>query len=202
MAILHRYLGLPKGLFYQLTSKPGYLFLFLFMALNVFIISRQEKSAQRDWVLEVFKWVFILSAVYILLLPLGGYKHYRPHTIRRDTFGPVILALVFFYALSTYFIIKQVHMRYKLAWYVILSVFILIFMRADITPLNRSDCEREALKTLSLSKEEVTWLKDDCTVLGWGVITDYGSSGLNAEMLEFWRITKGKKLYYQGSDQK
>ncbi len=202
LAISDRYLGLPKGLFLQLTSKPGFMFLFMLIALNVFIIFRQQESAGRNWVLQVFIWISILSVVYIVLLPLGGYKHYRPYTIRRDTFGPVTLALIYFYALSTYYIIKQVQLKYKWAWYVVLSVFILIFTNADISSLDRNDCEREALETLRESNEEVTRLKDDCTVMGWEPIRDYGSSGLNAEMLEFWRVTEGKKLYYQGSDQK
>jgi len=202
LAISDRYLDLPKGLYYQLTSKPGFLFLFMLIALNVIIIFKQKESAGRNWVLQVFKWVLILSAIYIVLLPLGGYKHYRPYTIRRDTFGPVILALIYFYALSSYFIIKQVQSRYKLAWYAILSAFILIFTRADISPLDRNDCEREALITLSESNKEVTLLNDDCTVMGWEPTRDYGSSGLNAEMIEYWGITEGKKLYYQSSDQK
>jgi hypothetical protein len=202
LAISDRYLGLPKGLFFQLTSKPGFLFLFMLIALNVFIIFKQKESAGRSWVLQVFKWILILSAVYIVLLPLGGYKHYRPYTIRRDTFGPVTLALIYFYALSSYFIIKQVQLRYKWAWYAVLSVFILIFTNADISPLDRNDCERGALKTLRESTEEVTLLKDECTVMGWEPIRDYGSSGLNAEMLEYWGVTEGKKLYYQGSGQK
>ena len=202
LSILDRYLGLPKGLYYQLTSKPGYLFLFMFTALNVFIIFKQKESAERNWVMQVLKWVLILSAIYLLLLPLGGYKHYRPYTIRRDTFGPVTLALIYFYALSSYYIIKQVQSRYKFAWYAVLAAFILIFTRADITPLDKNDCEREALVTLSKSNQEVTGLKDDCTVMGWEPIRDYGSSSLNAEMLEFWGVTRGKKLYYQGSDQK
>jgi hypothetical protein len=174
----------------------------MLIALNVFIIFKQKESVGRNWVLLVFKWALILSAVYIVLLPLDGYKHYRPYTIRRDTFGSVTLALIFYYALSSYFIIKQVHSRYKLAWYAILSGITLIFTGADITSLDRNDCEREALITLSESNEEVTWLKDDCTVMGWEPTRNYVSSGLNAEMLEYWGVTEGKKLYYQGSDQK
>ena len=202
LSISDRYLGLPKGLYYQLTSKPGFLFLFMFIALNVFIIFKQKESPERNGILQVFKWVLILSAIYIVLLPLGGYKHYRPYTIRRDTFGPVTLALIYYYALSSYFIIKQVQWKYKIAWYAVLSVFVLIFTRADITPLDRNDCEREALKTLRESNEEVTLLKDDCTIMGWEPVRDYGSSGLNAEMLEYWGVTEGRKLHYQSSNQK
>ncbi len=202
LTLSDRYLGLPKGLFFQLTSKPGFLFLFMLIALNVIIIFKQKESTGRNWVLQVFVWIIILSVAYIVLLPLGGYKHYRPYTIRRDTFGPVTLALIYFYALSSYFIIKQVQLKYKWGWYAVLSAFILIFTNADISPLDRNDCEREALETLRESNEEVTMLNDGCTVLGWEPIRDYEGSGLNAEMLEFWGVTKGKKLYYQGSDQK
>jgi hypothetical protein len=202
LSISERYLRLPKGLFLQLTSKPGYLLLFGLIALNVFIIFKQKHSAERNKVLQVLKWILMLSTVYLLLLPLGGYKHYRPYIIRRDTFGPVTLALIYYYALSSYFIIKQVQSRYKLAWYAILILFILIFTRADITPLDRNDCERDALMTLSESNEDVTVLKDDCTVMSWEPVFDFGSSGLNASMLQYWGVTEGRKLYYQSSDQK
>jgi hypothetical protein len=70
LSISDRYLGLPKGLYYQLTSKPGFLFLFMFIALNVFIIFKQKESPDRNRILQVFKWVLILSAIYIVLLPL------------------------------------------------------------------------------------------------------------------------------------
>ena len=33
-------------------------------------------------------------------------------------------------------------------------------------------------------------------------VRDYGSSGLNAEMLEYWEVTEGRKLHYQSSNQK
>ena len=56
--------------------------------------------------------------------------------------------------------------------------------------------------TLSESNEEVTLLKDDCTVMSWEPVRDYGSSGLNASMLQYWGVTEGRKLYYQSSDQK
>ena len=89
-----------------------------------------------------------------------------------------------------------------MAWYALLSVFILIFTMADITPMDRNDCERDALLTLVESNEEVTILKDDCTVMSFEPVRDFGSSGLNASMLKYWGVTEGRKLYYQGSDQK
>ncbi len=201
LPISERYLRLPKGLYFQLTSKLGFPFLLILIALNGFIIYKQTASSERKKILQILTWVLLFIAIYIILLPLGGYKHYRPNIIRKDTFTPVTLALIYFYALSTFFLIKQIQARYKMAYYAIIVMFLLIFTWADITKMDRNNCERDALNTLIESNEKITLLNDDCTVMGWEPIRDYSNSELNASMLEYWGVTNGKKLYLQVGDQ-
>lgn len=45
--------------------------------------------------INLFKWIGVFSLFYILLLPLGGYRDYRPNVLRHDTILPITLSLIF-----------------------------------------------------------------------------------------------------------
>ena len=46
----------------------------------------------------------------------------------------------------------------------------------------------------------VVQLPENCTVLTWDPITEPLSSLTSAELLEYWHVTKGRKLYYYQPD--
>lgn len=76
--------------------------------------------------------------------------------------------------------------------------FAAIFMNADkLRMTNNNQCERAALQQLAQSPEPIVHLDSDCTVMAWEKITDPLQSDNNAQLLELWGVTKGKKLYYQ-----
>jgi hypothetical protein len=57
--------------------------------------------------------------------------------------------------------------------------------------------ERAALTLLAQAgPAPVVRLPTDCTVLSWQPITEPLSSTTCAELLEYWHVTKGRKLYY------
>ena len=91
------YLKLPEGIYNQFTQKLGFPVLFIILTLNTIIISRKFKTLEGKKTLSIFKWIGIFSLFYILLLPLGGYRAYRPNILRYDTIMPITLSLMFIF---------------------------------------------------------------------------------------------------------
>jgi hypothetical protein len=58
-------------------------------------------------------------------------------------------------------------------------------------------CERAALQQLAGSQAPVEHLPAACTIMAWQPITDANASGLNAELLQHWRVTGQQVLYDQ-----
>lgn len=190
------YLKLPKGIYYQFTQKIGFPILFLILFLNTIIIKKHFKSTEGEKILKIFKYIGIFSIIYILLLPLGGYRVYRPYVLRYDTIMPITLSLIFIFGATTLYILKQMKNSQK-AWYIplILSV-LLIFTNADKSNFSKNQCEKLALIKISESKDNIVQLNEDCTVISWDKIINPEDSELNAQLLVLWRITKDKKLYF------
>lgn len=190
------YSRLPSGIYYLLTQKPGMSILLLIITVNMIIIRKKYRNEQGDKILKAFGWIGIFALIYILLLPLGGYREYRSNVLRYDTIMPITLCLMFIFAASSLFLLKQfsLHQRY---WYLpLITLILFIFTNADRGKFDQNLCEREAFKTIIQSKDPVVVLNDDCTVLSWGSINKPEDSALNAELLQFWKITQTEKLYY------
>ena len=194
--LIELYGRIPEGLYYQFTSKLGFPVLFSSIIINMVFIHRKFKSDEAQKILTIFKWVLLFALVYIILLPLGGYRYYRPNVLRYDTIMPITLSLIFLFGHSTLFLIKNIKEKQK-RWYLPLIVFIaFIFTNSDEKKFDKNDCERMALKQISESSDKVVKLEHDCTVISWSKIHNPKGSELNSELLKIWGITKEKKLYF------
>ena len=201
MPLWARYKLLPMGVYEQLTVRLGLPLLILGCLANVQLIRRQlplTPAGQR--IVRQLRWVGWFALVYVLLLPLGGYRGYRPFLLRYDSILPITIGLVWFYGLSSAYLLARLPrpVRY---WYTAgLVVIAFIFMNADRRPRpaddNNTD-ERHALEVLAhAGPGPVVRLPQECKVMSWEVITNPNESITNAEMLEYWGVTKGRKLYY------
>lgn len=192
-----RYASIPKGLLLISTQKIGIPLLFAAIGVNIFLLRKYFMSAETFKLLRFFSWIGAFALVYILLLPLGGYKSYRPHILRYDTIIPITIGLIFMYAASSYYLLKSfTGLRLKL-YLIPIFIVVVVFTLADAPNWNQNKCEKAALKTIAQSEEEIVLISNDCTLLSWSKITDPNASDLNAELLKKWNITKNKKLYYQ-----
>ena len=126
-SLVDLYLSLPTGIYYQFTQKLAFPVLFLILVINVLIISRMSKTSERKKILNAFKWIGLFSLIYILLLPLGGYRDYRPNILRYDTIMPITLSLFFVFGTTSLFILKNIS-RQKRYWYIpLMAVIIFIY---------------------------------------------------------------------------
>ena len=53
--------------------------------LNIFFILRKKQNENGKKLISRVKWIALFALIYILILPLGGYREYRPNIIRGDT---------------------------------------------------------------------------------------------------------------------
>ncbi len=195
MSLIDRYARLPKGLFYMLTQKLGYPLLLLMIGINIFIHKKQNKDSKQ--LMRMFYWILLFVLIYLLLLPMGGFREYRPFILRKDTFLPVALLLVYFFAYSSYLVIQRLRFNYKRYYLGILTLFLLIFTLADEVDSETYQCEKALLFEISESEDKIIKLPSTCTILSWEVIKNPGDSEEQSELLYFWKITDEKKAYYQ-----
>jgi len=198
--IIDRYMKLPLGIYYQVSQSLGVPLLLIVIGLNVFLIKKQSYSPEGQKIICSLKWIGIFTAVYLLLLPLGGYRPYRPNILRYDTFMPLTIAFLYFYGMSTFFLLQNLKLRIRKAYLLVLFAIFVIFMNADRLKTDQYTCERKSLEFLAISPGDTTLLPNKCNVMSWDNLSDPKISEMNAEMLKFWGKTKEKKLYYHPSN--
>jgi len=174
----------------------GLLFSLIIIGLNAYIIKRRINNPSAFKILSVLKWIGIFSLAYILLLPLGGYRPYRPETIRYDTFMPVTAALIFYFGYSTCFVLKHFIHKNRPYYIAAISISLLIFAYSDTGGLKKNSCEKRALKVIASSPDKIVKVKTNCTVFSWSFITDYRQTEEKGELFYLWNITDEKKMFY------
>jgi len=194
--IVDRYLKIPAGLYYLVSQKIGYPLFLAMIGINLFIIKKNLNNEFGRKIINFSKWVGVFSLLYILLLPLGGYRDYRPNIIRYDTIMPVTICLMLLYGISTYHLINSIK-KFRLIYILVILAFSFVFINANESHFDNNLCEIQALRKIAESPKNIVQLDCDCTVMGWDKITCYKDSELNAELLQIWHITKSKKLYFQ-----
>jgi hypothetical protein len=194
ISLLNRYLLLPQGIA-NLFQKIGMQLLLTAALLNSIIIRIWYNASDGKKILRLYKWAALFIIIYILLLPLGGYRTYRPYIIRYDTIMPVTIALLFIYGLSTLFLLKNIPGKAKYIYIGAVAIFLLIYKNTDTMPDN--SCERQALQQLAHSPDNIVLVSSDCTIMEWNKITDPDNSELDCDLFQYWGITRDRKLYYQ-----
>jgi hypothetical protein len=200
LPLAERYARLPLGVFYQFKQKLGWPLLLLLLLVNYRLLRGLPDTPEKQRLLTALRWIGIFAAVYILLLPLGGYRVYRPYILRRDTLLPVIIGVVYWYGASGLYLLRHlagpVRGRYRLG----LTAVLLLFTVTDL-PSKRENrnCERAALATLAQATSDVVVLEADCPVLDWETYSSPEQSAINAELLHYWGVTPRTVLYYHRS---
>lgn len=198
--VSERFLRLPKGIFLQLFHSLGFPLMLLFITLNIFILKKSKDGLANNFI-KMLKWIGIFALVYILLLPFGGYRPYRPYIIRYDTFMPVNVALFYVFGTSCFYLTKYLTGKRRKQYFIMLIISLLLFTLADLKGMGKNRCERMAFEMMSNSKEDIVAIPKDCFVLSWQNNFDYKKSEKRAEAIRFWRITNEKKLFYNESKQ-
>lgn len=194
--LIERYFRLPKGLFMIFSRKPGPGLFLLVIAINTILLYKHKGKPDRKKILDLLKWIGIFAVIYLLLLPLGGFREYRPFIIRRDTFLPVLLLMIIFYGISSRFLIQNMKKKWSRIYVAFIVLFLITFINADKKIKHQNRCEYEALEVIANSPKRIVPVEKECNVLSWQKIYDYKKSSLNGDLLKLWNITDTKKYYY------
>ena len=195
ISIIDRYARLPTGIYYQFTQKLAFPALFLYIAINLVIIKKYYYTEKGRKIISSSKWILIFSLIYLILMPLGGFREYRENILRYDSIMPITIGLIYLYGASSFYLLKSIK-RKKTQYAVFLIAFFLIFTNADRSELNNSNNEKLALKEIQNSEKEIVVLKNNCSVLAWGTLYTPNESSTNADMMVKWNITSKRTLYY------
>jgi len=188
---------LPQGLLTQLTRKQGFPILLVFLVINYVIIRFGIKTPAGGKIRKAYPFIAVFSLLYIVLLPFGGYRDYRPLVLRYDTFLPVTMALMYLFGSTTIFILHHKLRKLKYTYFALVAAIVLIFTFADYDNASRTDCEREAIAQIAASPEPIVHLSDECLVINWELTKDPERSRIHTDLLYFWGIINEKKLFYQ-----
>ena len=191
---------LPTGVRRTLANHLGMPLLVLGCLANVQLIRRLlPASAETQRIRQLLRWLGLFALVYVLLLPLGGYRSYRPYILHHDLVLPITVSLVIFYGLSASCLLGQLSARSR-RWYALATVVVAcIYLNADrhlYAEESGNRPERRALALLAhAGPGPVVRLPESCTVLTWDPVTEPLSSLTSAGLLAYWRVTPGRKLY-------
>lgn len=199
-SLSERYELVPYGVFNLFTARLGVPMLVLACVANVQLMRRLlPASTQIEHFARTLRWLGLFALAYALLLPLGGYRPYRPYILHHDLIVPITAGLVIFYGLSGTYLLAHLRGRLRQGYAVALVIIAAIYLNADrrLYPGYDNRLERQALALLAhAGPGPVVRLPKKCTVLSWEPITEPLSSITSAELLDYWHVTPGRKLFY------
>lgn len=146
---------------------------------------------------KVLIFVLCFDVLYILLLPMGGYRIYRPNIIGHDVMMPVTLSFMFLIARVVLLLAQSSTRIFQKTGLAIAMLIILIFTLNDTHMYNNNESERLFLIRLSHQPiSPVAWPMNTY-IAGWDFMYDENLSRLNAEMFEKFKIVNQPILFYQ-----
>ena len=196
IGIFERYQRLPFGLLKMLTSDLGLVMLIGLSMFSSLLILRFSGRIEQKKMRNFGVWILIFSLVYLFLLPLGGFRDYRPDIVRRDSVLPILLLLFIYFGWTALIVLRTIKGRSSKYYTAVLLGVLVIYSIADASKFDKNQCEKICLELIQSSPDKTVRLHEDCTVLSWKKILNPDYSNTNAEMLFHWGITNEVKAYY------
>lgn len=193
--LIDRYSRLPKGIYLFFTT-PSMRYLLSVVIVALIAVNIGSKLATKR-INRLAICLGLFSIVYVLLLPLGGFREYRPDILRKDTMQPVIIGIFILYGVVALHILWEWRGLKRILFSCVFLWLSWSFMKVDRLYPDHNQCERTALETIAASPDSVVLLHSPCTVMSWQKITDYHESRYNAQLLHYWNVFPSVKYYYQ-----
>lgn len=182
------YLRIPQGLFYSFTRKIAFPALLFILCFNAYYVRNLARTPASQKMLNAFKWTGWFALLYILLLPLGGYRDYRFYVVRYDVLLPVTLTAVFLFAYSTLLLLRQLPARQRNSYVAFPIAVMLIFTLADEPRFDQNTCERNVLTQLAKEPERGLELTGECTIVSWVKNPEPAEWEAKMRLLRRWKI--------------
>lgn len=201
ITLLDRYMLLPKGLLEMfIGSKGGFGLLFILCSIN-YILLRLYCKEKKGNCQQLFHWILVFSAIYLLLLPFGGYRPYRPFIIRYDSALPVSYLFILFELVSTIHILKhsiEGKLRISNVLYLLWTCVAVGFFFLYDTPRTwRNDLEMKAMIEIQDNPSDTIQLTSEPTcIISWKEPESIEESEKAGKLLYFWKVTDKEKRFY------
>ena len=195
------YLLLPKGIWNSFFNSISYsIMLFLLISNYLTLRLKYKNNEEPKKIIGLYKILIVFSVIYLLFLPFGGYRPYRPLLLRYDTILPITILSIITICYGILFIFKQLHTekwthKFKIIYCSGIFLILLFFIYKD-SFYCFNECEKASLYVIANSEEDVVILDNDCSVVGWLPIYNPEESKTYGELLYLWKITDKPKLYY------
>ena len=186
-SLAEMYLLLPEGIKMQFFEKIGYTLVFTILLINYIIIKRKVKSDYTRRILQAYRFVLIFAIIYILLLPLGGFRDYRPYILRSDSIIPITLSIFFLFGISTMVVLKFLKKKQLVLYSLVLVSFLAILQQHDQVKVE-NEKEKQALHILNESQDDVVVFSDDFTIVSWNPVRHPDESIHPIELSKIWNI--------------
>ncbi len=193
LPVLEMYAKLPLGVWRQFTGKLAWPVLFAGLTFNYFLLQRLFPAAN---VRKSYRWVLLFAALYILLLPLGGFRSYRVGILRYDTILPITLSMISLYAATSWQLLRSLGWQRSKGYLVVVLLIAGVYINANDFQDEAYQCERSAIEEIAAAKTELVALESDCPVALWFTYPDPSYSTLNGRLFHYWGITDRPKQYY------
>jgi hypothetical protein len=193
-----RYKRIPFAIYYQFSRKIGFPLLLAVIIVNTLLLKNKKADPVANTLLRHLQWIGGFTLVFILLLPLGGYRSYRPDVLRTDTIMPITIALFYYFATSSAYLWVHFQKKVKQGYGLSIIAVLIIFTIADEPNFHNNQCERQALQLIAEAKSQVIYLEPDCTIMSWDIETGWkGHSKYKGLLLKEWNITEEARLWVQ-----
>jgi len=196
ISLTERYKKLLEGLLKLTSFSEGFMPVLLAVLYNLFLLQR-SKNAGTEKLTRILYFALLFTLAYLFLLPLGGYRSYRPYIIRRDTLQPVLWLLFFAWGLSTVYVLKNNVSRKRTVYASFIIILCMVYTFTDKLPGYTNACERQSMQEIAASTEDCVELKESCTVMQWGPAGQCDDTRYGAALLHLWNITPREIKYHQ-----
>jgi hypothetical protein len=190
--ILERYSLLLIGIKSQFTSDIAYLLFFILFSINFIFLQKIKETSTKSVILKFIPTLLLFSLLYIVSLPFGGYRSYRPLIIRYDIISPINFLIIFFATYTTWLVLCN--SRNKI-YYLLLSIVFILFCIKDKPKFHSNKWEKQQLRLFASTQQDTLIINRDYNLLLWDCGSSFYATRYNTQIIYKWKISK-KPIYY------
>jgi hypothetical protein len=179
---------LQKGLLkYFFQSEFFYLGSSILLLLWFFLKQDEDRSI-RNW-RKLIIWGALMILLYLILVPMGGYRSYRPLIYRNDLLIPFTLFVYFMVVKGIQLALQQMNTSHRRLGTVIAVGLGVVLFTVDLRVRRDGHaCERRQLISLQQSSAPKVILSSDCPVMGWEMDQSTYYSDFKVDLLQHWGV--------------
>ena len=190
LSLADRYARMGEGLGILMEAWQGpWFFVLPIVGFNLLLMPRTERTAS---VVRLYVAMGIFIVIWLLLLPLGGFRSYRPYVVRSDTLAPITLLLIWMFAHSSLLAARR-RTLFAVPAVACAAYFACLDWTTDVS----NAAERAQFARFIQSKEECTVLPREGTLMHWDWAFNAGceASRWNVVYLNRIGVMQGQRLY-------